>query len=106
MGTVLILKKTLQIVADNPGLQVKEEADSFAKEGKYELALKAYDSALLLDADKDMKTKLQLNKCKCLYKLNQYELCIEEARKILLLNEVNGRSLSYLWFSLSQSKIS
>ena len=52
-----------------------------------------------------MKTKLQLNKCKCLYKLNQYELCIEEARKILLLNEVNGRSLSYLWLSLSQAKI-
>ena len=52
----------------------------------------------------ELKMKIQLNICRCYYKLKRYESCIEEAKKILHYSKDNATC--YLWMSLSYQNLS
>ena len=70
------------LMISSRAIEAKQEADLFMENKKYDLALKAYDCALSMSGDKEMKMKTHLNKCKCLYKLKHYESCLEEAKNM------------------------
>ena len=85
----------------------KNEGDAYMNQKKYVLAIQAYNKALEKRTyNTDLRRKVQLNKCKGLFKMNQYDACITEAKSTLSLIENNKDEMAFVWIALSYLKLS